>query len=135
MISTKRLARVIVYLGVLFKVVDVDERSKFLQGTLFALGGLLKVEARNYMETKKKYNPSFRVVCPLTQESKAAEESMQRNQRDLSDADIEFFESETGFLPVVCSFVQSIAPGKTLTSDTLDYYMDFTKLDFIDVMD
>lgn len=46
-------------------------------GSLFALGGLLKIEARNYLETKVKYDQGFRTVSPLVEESKAVEDSVQ----------------------------------------------------------
>jgi hypothetical protein len=45
-------------------------------GSLFALGGLLKIEARNYMETKQKYDPSFKIVSPLSEENKQVEDSL-----------------------------------------------------------
>jgi hypothetical protein len=56
--STQRLARILIYLAILFfdtvpaNVEAVNKRAKFLMGTLFQLGGCLKVEARNYLETK-----------------------------------------------------------------------------------
>ena len=65
MISTRRLARIMLYLGALVQVVDVTKQSGYFMGALFSIGGLLKVEARNYLETKKKYEDDFRVVCPL----------------------------------------------------------------------
>ena len=77
-------------------------------GSLFALGGLLKIEARNYLETKHKYDDSFRIVSPLVEESKAAEESLQRGRRDLTNADIEFFESKEGFLKYFVHFIKQL---------------------------
>jgi len=56
--STQRLARLLIYFAVFFfdtipQCVGAKiHRSKFLQGTLFYLGGMLKIEARNYMLTK-----------------------------------------------------------------------------------
>lgn len=55
MISTRRLARILVYCGLLISGVKQEEKSKYIAGTLFCLGGLLKFEARNYLETKRKY--------------------------------------------------------------------------------
>ena len=40
----------LIYLGKLFQTVGSD-RCKYLQGTLFALGGLLKLEAKSYLYT------------------------------------------------------------------------------------
>ena len=45
-------------------------------GSLFALGGLLKIEARNYLETKNKYDSNFKIVSPLVEENDAVEKSM-----------------------------------------------------------
>ena len=66
-------------------------------GSVFTLGGLLKIEVRNYLQTKSKYNPEFRVVCPLVEDSRASEATMKRYKRDLSADDIEFFEEKDGF--------------------------------------
>jgi hypothetical protein len=52
-ISTKRVSRIMIYLGLLFQSTEqLKTSSKFLPGMLYTLGGLLKVEARNYLETK-----------------------------------------------------------------------------------
>ena len=70
MISTKRLGRITIYMSLLFDLVNGPDQSKYMMGSLFAVGGLLKIEARNYLETKHKYNPNFRIVSPLIEESK-----------------------------------------------------------------
>lgn len=77
-------------------------------GSLFALGGLLKIESRNYLETKQKYDPSFKILSPLVEENKAVEDSMQRARRDLTIADIEFFESKDGLQKIFTHFVNSL---------------------------
>ena len=65
-----------------------------MMGSLFALGGLLKIEARNYLETKRKYNPNFRIVSPLIEENKNQEDAMQRGRRDLKEEDSDYFDGE-----------------------------------------
>ena len=105
MISTRRLARILFYLGNLYSQIETLQQAPFLMGSIFALGGLLKIEVRNYLQTKSKYDPDFRVVCPLIEESKDQENTMQRYKRDLSDDDLAFFESSVGFLPVVTFFI------------------------------
>ena len=45
-------------------------------GSIYTLGGLLKIEVRNYLQTKSKYVEDFRIVSPLTEESKAAEDAV-----------------------------------------------------------
>jgi len=63
--STFKLAKIIVYFGKLFARMDLNDRSKYIMGSLFAIGGLLKIEARSYLETKNKYVKDFRIVSPL----------------------------------------------------------------------
>jgi hypothetical protein len=41
------------------------QRSKFVQGTLYYLAGMLKIEARNYFLTKQKYDSDFAMVGNL----------------------------------------------------------------------
>lgn len=61
-------------------------------GSIYTLGGLLKIEVRNYLQTKSKYDPDFRVTCPLVEESQTSESMIQRYSRNLSESDIEFIE-------------------------------------------
>jgi hypothetical protein len=69
--STQRLSRVILYFAIIFFDVvpkqkkSFENRTKFLMGSLYALGGLMRIEAKNYLETKKKYDPNFRIVGKL----------------------------------------------------------------------
>jgi hypothetical protein len=54
------------YLGLLFKSTrTLASSSKFMPGMLYTLGGLLKVEARNYLETKKKTDSEFPIAGPV----------------------------------------------------------------------
>lgn len=68
-ISTRRLSRIMIYLGLLFNLVRGPKQAQYMMGSLFALGGLLKIEARNYLETKRKYDPNFRIVSPLIEDN------------------------------------------------------------------
>ena len=76
MISTRRLARILVLLGTLLAKVGTLQQAPFLMGSLYQLGGLLKIEVRNYLQTKSKYVDNFRIVCPLSEASKMAEDSI-----------------------------------------------------------
>ena len=53
--STKRIAKVMLMFAKMYGAIGVDskknERHKFLMGSLFALGGLLKIEAKSYLMT------------------------------------------------------------------------------------
>ena len=96
MISTKRLGRIMVYMSQIFDIVSGPKQAQYMMGSLFAMGGLLKIEARNYLETKRKYDPQFKIVSPLIEENKTQEDAMQRGRRDLSDEDLKYFEGEDG---------------------------------------
>ena len=76
MISTRRLGRVMLYMSLLFDIVSGPKQAQYMMGSLFAMGGLLKIEARNYLETKRKYDPKFKIVSPLIEENKTQEDAM-----------------------------------------------------------
>ena len=137
MISTRRLARILLYLGLLFDKVEPLQQAPFLMGSIFTLGGLLKIEVRNYLQTKAKYDPDFRLVCPLVEDSKASEDTMQRYKRDLSDDDIAFFEAKDGFLQVVTFFIKLLTKGKrgVITAQDFNYYLDFTQFEYGELFD
>lgn len=67
-ISTQKVAKLLIYFGKLFSLIE-KEKSKYIQGSLFALGGLLKLEAKSYLHTKSKRNASLKLVCELFDES------------------------------------------------------------------
>ena len=93
-VSTKRVSRIMIYLSMLFKSTEqLNSSSKFLPGMLYTLGGLLKVEARNYLETKQKQDPNFQVAGPIRESSNEAEKLIERTKRELSPPDISFFET------------------------------------------
>ena len=97
----------------------------------------MKVEVRNYLQTKSKYDPDFRVVSPLIEESKVSEDIMQRYKRDLSDNDLAFFEAKDGFLNVVTFFVRTLTEGKQDSIPAVDFdrYLDFSSYEFGEVFD
>lgn len=58
------------YFAKLFEVVN-KQRPKYLQGSLFAIGGLLKLEAKSYLRTLQELrsdDPTFELTCPLFNE-------------------------------------------------------------------
>ena len=137
MISTKRLGRIMVYMASLFEIVDGPKQAKFMMGGLFALGGLLKIEARNYLETKRKYDPDFRIVSPLIEENKSQEDAMQRGRRDLKDEDLDYFDGEHGLVKVVSFLMAALLKGKQrmIIADNFDYYLDWSHPDFLNKID
>ena len=117
---------------------DIEKQSAYFMGALFAVGGILKIEARNYLETKSQYDSKFRMVCPsLQEESKTMENQFQMGKRKLSEADVDYFESETGFLEVFKFFISAIVKGKSgmIRLEDVDYYQSWTMPEFIDVLD
>lgn len=132
MLSTKRLARILFYLGQLYDRVETLQQAPFLMGSIFTLGGLLKIEVRNYLQTKVQYDPEFRVVSPLIEENKSSEDTMQRYKRILSEDDVRFFEDKDGFLCVVNCFIKILTKGKkgAISAKDFDYYLDFTQFEY-----
>ena len=126
-----------VHSGLLLSQVQPEKKAPYIMGSLFALGGLLKIEARNYLETKLKYDQTFRTTGPLIEESKSVEDSVQKNRRDLSAKDIAFFESKDGFLKVFVSFVKSLVGSdrNIVNLKNLEDFMRFTHEDFIDELE
>jgi len=106
-------------------------------GSLFAMGGLLKIEARNYLETKLKYDPEFKIISPLVEESKVVEDSVQKARRDLSNKDIAFFEGKNGFLKIFIHFIQSMVyeDHNLINSENFDYFMRFTSEEFGEILE
>jgi hypothetical protein len=73
-VSTKRVARIIVYATKLFqKTYKYQNVAKFLPGTLYAIGGLLKIEGRNYLDTKKTIDSDFIPAASVREASSDAE--------------------------------------------------------------
>ena len=127
MISTRRLARILLYVGLLYSKVGAQELAPFLTESIYQIGGLLKIEVRNYLSTKAKYNEDFRVVCPLVEDSQQVEQSIQRYKRDLTKDDIEFFESEAGFMSYTAFFINILTKGRegSIKPNEFNSYLDF----------
>lgn len=58
---------------------------------LYNIGGMLKVEARNYMETKQKES-SQEFAGPLNEENTEIEKHLESTKRELNTSDMVFFE-------------------------------------------
>lgn len=131
-VSTKRVARIVVYSSKLFlKTYQYTNVAKFLPGTLYAIGGLLKVEGRNYLETKKKLDSEFSPAAQIREADSEAEKMIQKSLRELSPADLTFF--ETQFMQQLADFVTHL---KSMTSELkgelLSFYESFTEPEFVD---
>jgi len=99
----------------------LDTSAKFYPGMLYAIGGLLKVEARNYIDTMKKNNSSFETASPNTVEDSEMEKRLEQTKRELSPSDLKFFEHE--FINHLSTFVKGFrAMVKPLTGDRFEFY-------------
>ena len=98
-VSTQKVAKLLVFFGKLFEIVPPDSRSKYMQGSLFALGGLLKIEAKSYLRTMQALRSSdesngFSLPCPLFNEESEIERQEEQRVRKLEPEDIFYFENE-----------------------------------------
>ena len=88
MISTEKVVKLLVIFGKLFQVAPPDQRSKYLQGSLFALGGLLKLEAKSYLLTmenmRKEDDPDFELPCQLFNDDSEVEKMEKQRVRKLT---------------------------------------------------
>ncbi len=74
MVSTEKVAKLILYFAKLFELVS-DKRSKYMQGSLFAIGGLLKIEAKSYLQTVQTLRDDLKLTCPLFNEESEIEKN------------------------------------------------------------
>lgn len=138
--STKRVAKVMALYSKLFRSVEgldtkANEKHKFLMGSLYALGGLLKIEAKSYLLTMNEKDPKdegFRLVCPLSNAENPLDESEAKFLRKLSDDDMDFFRTE--FYLVVRQFVRSIGQGLdgVMNDAGMDQMLDLTNENYYD---
>jgi hypothetical protein len=112
MISTEKVGKLLLVFGKLFLLAPPSQRSKYLSGSLFALGGLLKLEAKSYLQTlqsfKKEDDPTFEVPCPLfTADDESEIQKMEKQRvRNLSSSDILFYENE--LLEILLDFTKNL---------------------------
>lgn len=68
--STKRVGKCLFLFQYLYENLPAGAKdlNKYLMGTLFILGGMLKLEAKSYLNTRKKDKDSFHMVSPLFNE-------------------------------------------------------------------
>lgn len=73
------------------------DRNKFLQGSLFALNGLLNNEAKSYLQTmemksqKEQEKAGFVLLAPITNSENPIDEAQAKNLRNLTDDDLAYF--------------------------------------------
>ena len=107
--STRRIAKVMMVFAQLFSLVENSEskkekndRHRFLMGSLYALGGLLKVEAKSYLMTlNERYEKDpesnkerFVLVCPFSNPENELDEKEKGYIRSLNPTDEKFFKND-----------------------------------------
>jgi hypothetical protein len=126
MLSSEKVGKLLVYFGRLFQVVRT-QRAKFLQGSLFAIGGLLKIEAKSYLRTLQELRRGdVALTCPLFKEGSEMEQLEQQRVRSLSAEDLLFYENE--LVQVLAEFIQSLVTysAGTINNGLWNFYLDFT---------
>lgn len=112
--STKRIAKILIFFAQMYASVEQaekfkNEKNKFLMGSLFALGGLLKIEAKSYLMTVNEKDDDdetkagFDLVAPLYNEDNPADEKSKKYIRKLSPEDEVFFKKQ--FTKVIIWFI------------------------------
>mmetsp|Transcript_11084 Transcript_11084/g.16862 ORF Transcript_11084/g.16862 Transcript_11084/m.16862 type:complete len:171 (+) Transcript_11084:555-1067(+) len=142
--STKRIAKVMAMFSRMYRSIgkNVDpadsfllkqqyERNKFLRGSLFAIGGLLKIEAKSYVVTLEDKYPGF---CAVTNPENPLDEAEKKFIRKLSEDDAAFFKDE--FHLIVSEFIESISYGldKGVNKGSFNLLLDLTYDKFYDEM-
>jgi hypothetical protein len=111
--STKRIGKVMVMYSKMFVSISdfskKQEKHKFLMGSLYALGGLLKVEAKSYLITMREKDAEFSLPCLVSNPENAADEQEKQFIKQLSDDDLEYFHSE--FSKIMINFCESVCEG------------------------
>ena len=111
-------------------------------GSLYALGGMLKIEAKSYLMTlnekyykdPEKNTEHFKLVCQLSNPENPLEEKEKIHIRHLSDDDLDFFKKS--FYLVVIEFIKAISVGldKTVNNETFNLLLDLSYENFYDDM-
>jgi hypothetical protein len=142
--STKKIAKTMMYFAKMYSSIDKEstDHNKFLMGSLYALGGLLKVEAKSYLMTCSEYYKQepekntigFKLVCPLSNPENPLEDKEKEYIRHLSEDDQTFF--RTTFYLIMVQFIKSISTGlhKVVDNSTFNLLLDLTEDRFYDEM-
>ena len=112
-----------------------NDKHRFLMGSLYALGGLLKIESKSYLMTLNEYytkNPEgnkekYKLVCPLTNAENQMEENEAVHIRHLSLDEVEFF--KTVFVYIVIYFIKCVllgTPKHAINNDNNDLLLNLT---------
>ena len=143
--STKTIAKSMMYFAKMYSMISDEkpERNKFLMGSLYALGGLLKIEAKSYLMTlnerytkdPEKNTENFKLVCELSNPENPLEEKEKQYIRHLSDEDLEFFRDV--FYLVVIEFIKAISGGldQAVNNETFGTMLSLTYDSFYDEME
>ena len=98
---------------------------------LFALGGLLKSETRNFLQTKEKTCTDFKAPAPIKESNMEMEHLLKRTEREISQSDMKFFEES--FIKYLVQFCDMIVRNaKPITKSNYDLYCKWNRKEWID---
>ena len=107
------------------------DQAKYLQGSLYTIGALLKMEARSYLSSTGRRNL---IEQDCNQEE---ERHFEVKIRDLNQREIEYFENE--FHHALCSFIDSLLGvkdiQKAVTIENMKLHWDLIQEDFLEEYD
>jgi len=108
-----------------------ENQAKYLQGSLYAIGALLKVETRSYLVSTGKSDI-------ISEDCKQEEERhFEVRIRDMSQREINFFEKETH--QALCNFIDTMLNVKDIKSgislNTMKLHKDLIQEDFLEEYD
>jgi hypothetical protein len=63
-------------------------------GSLFALGGLMKIEAKSYLRSISERRDDFVFACPLVNPDSDIDKQDEKKLKALDETDIHFFEND-----------------------------------------
>jgi hypothetical protein len=132
--STKRVMKMMYLFEYLFSKVDpnLNDNYKYLMGSLYAFSGLLKIEAKCWLNTKIKSDPKFKMVCQLFNAENPIDEKEQQYLRELKKHDAVYF--ETGFAQDLVHFIEGITAGLKIDEASFWLLMDLTTEEMYDQM-
>lgn len=105
-----------------------NDKHKFLMGSLYALAGLLKIEAKSFIKTMddERKDKNFKLVAPLANSNNSIMENDMNLLRTLNEDDIHYFRSE--FYEIINYFTRSITLGleNQINNDTFNDLLDLS---------
>jgi hypothetical protein len=110
--NNKRLSRLIIYVSVLISTLTYTKQTLHMAGPMHYMMISLKLEVRNYVETKK-LDASFRAAGGYVKDQDV-DDAYEKGKRELRTEDIEYFEGkrEEGIFDALAFMIDILCKGK-----------------------